>query len=68
MHYDARHDVSLPLRDMARTAPKARTRIEMPEPGHKRLLPAGPPGADTAVYPGLLSIRNLPLVWEVKRS
>jgi cytochrome P450 len=24
------------------------------------------PGADTSVYPGLLSIRNLPLVWDVK--
>jgi cytochrome P450 len=24
------------------------------------------PGADTTVYPGLLSIRNLPLVWDVK--
>jgi cytochrome P450 len=24
------------------------------------------PGADTTVFPGLLSIRNLPLVWEVK--
>ena len=25
------------------------------------------PGADTAVFPGLLSIRNLPLVWDVAR-
>lgn len=25
------------------------------------------PGADTTVYPGLLSIRNLPLVWDVKK-
>jgi len=24
------------------------------------------PGADTTVFPGLLSIRNLPLVWDVK--
>lgn len=24
------------------------------------------PGADTSVFPGLLSIRNLPLVWDVK--
>ena len=24
------------------------------------------PGADTAVFPGLMSIRNLPLVWDVK--
>lgn len=24
------------------------------------------PGANTTVYPGLLSIRNLPLIWEVK--
>jgi hypothetical protein len=23
------------------------------------------PGADTAVFPGLLSIRNLPIVWDV---
>ena len=23
-------------------------------------------GADTTVFPGLLSIRNLPLVWDVK--
>ncbi|HLY07196.1 MAG TPA: hypothetical protein VKR31_15730 [Rhizomicrobium sp.] len=49
VHYDARHDVSLPLRDLARTAGQHRTQIEMPEPGHKRLLPEGPPGADTAV-------------------
>jgi cytochrome P450 len=26
------------------------------------------PGADTTVFPGLLSIRNLPLVWEAERS
>jgi cytochrome P450 len=26
------------------------------------------PGADTTVFPGLLSIRNLPLVWDVVRS
>ena len=25
------------------------------------------PGADTSVFPGLLSIRNLPLVWDVKK-
>jgi len=25
------------------------------------------PGADTTVFPGLLSIRNLPLVWDVKK-
>jgi hypothetical protein len=49
VRYDARHDVSRPLRDMARTAPKHRAGIEMPEPGHNRLLPAGPPGEDTAV-------------------
>jgi hypothetical protein len=24
------------------------------------------PGADTSVFPGLLSIRNLPLVWDVR--
>ena len=24
------------------------------------------PGADTTVFPGLLSIRNLPLVWDVE--
>jgi cytochrome P450 len=24
------------------------------------------PGADTTVFPGLMSIRNLPLVWDVK--
>ncbi|HTZ70255.1 MAG TPA: cytochrome P450 [Acetobacteraceae bacterium] len=26
------------------------------------------PGADSTVFPGLLSIRNLPLVWEVERK
>jgi cytochrome P450 len=26
------------------------------------------PGADTTVFPGLLSIRNLPLVWDVARG
>jgi len=47
---DARHDVSLPLREMARLA-RARPsrRTEMPEPGHARPLPEGPPGEDTAV-------------------
>jgi cytochrome P450 len=25
-------------------------------------------GADTAVFPGLLSIRNLPLVWHAEQS
>jgi cytochrome P450 len=25
------------------------------------------PGADTSVFPGLMSIRNLPLVWDVKK-
>ena len=49
VRYDARHDISRPLRDMALSAPEGRVGIEMPEPEHKRLLPAGPPGEDTAV-------------------
>jgi hypothetical protein len=49
VHYDARHDVSLPLREMARTARPASRGAEMPEPGHKRALPAGPPGEDPVV-------------------
>jgi cytochrome P450 len=26
------------------------------------------PGADTTVFPGLLSIRNLPLVWDAAQA
>jgi hypothetical protein len=50
VRYDARHDASLPLRDMARLAlPRGRSAAEMPEPGHNRPLPPGPPGEDTVV-------------------
>ena len=55
VRYDARHDVSLPLRVMAQTArPGTRPTIEMPEPGHKRQLPEGPPGEDTVVQQSYL--------------
>jgi hypothetical protein len=48
--YDARHDVSVPLRDMARTTRKTTySAIEMPEPGHNRPLPEGPRGEDPVV-------------------
>jgi cytochrome P450 len=34
----------------------------------KRIPPFKPkPGADTSVFPGLMSIRNLPLVWDPKK-
>ncbi|HEY6578737.1 MAG TPA: hypothetical protein VIY09_05405 [Rhizomicrobium sp.] len=50
VRYDARHDVSLPLREMARTArPHSLREFEMPEPGHGRPLPEGPPGKDPVV-------------------
>ena len=50
VHSDARHDVSLPLREMARTARTTRQLPrEMPEPGHRRVLPKGPPGEDPVV-------------------
>jgi len=50
VRYDARHDVSLPLRVMARKPrPGSLRTIEMPEPGHARQLPAGPPGEDPVV-------------------
>lgn len=50
VRYAARHDVSFPLRDMARNVRQTpQRRREMPEPGHKRQLPAGPPGEDRAV-------------------
>jgi hypothetical protein len=58
VHYDARHDVSPPLREMARTAPRHRARMEMPEPGHNRLLPEGPPGEDGAVQEFYLPTRH----------
>ena len=50
VRYDARHDVSLPLRDMARSARlRCRGAAKMPEPGHNLQLPKGPPGEDTVV-------------------
>lgn len=62
-HYDSRHDVSLPLRDMARTAPRHRARIEMPEPRRNRQLPEGPPGQDTAVQQFYLpTIHTVPVL------
>jgi hypothetical protein len=55
VRYDARHDVSLPLRVMAQTArPGSRLTIEMPEPGHTWQLPEGPPGEDTVVQQSYL--------------
>jgi hypothetical protein len=52
VRYDARHDESLPLRDMARTAQRTlHPAIEMPEPGHKYKLPEGLPGPDPVVQP-----------------
>ncbi|HEY2446399.1 MAG TPA: hypothetical protein VGI20_11750 [Rhizomicrobium sp.] len=50
VRYDARHDVSLPLGIMAQKALSGSHReFEMPEPGHRRLLPQGPPGVDPVV-------------------
>ena len=47
--YDSRHDISLPLRNMALTAHKSGVSIPMPEPGHAYQLPAGPPGPDGVI-------------------
>ena len=56
VRYDTRHDVSRPLREMARPVrPQAQVGSEMPEPGHKRQLPAGPPGQDPVVQQQYLS-------------
>lgn len=49
VRHDSRHDVSLPLREMAQTASRHRAGAQMPEPGHAWQLPEGPPGRDTAV-------------------
>ncbi|HEY1615588.1 MAG TPA: hypothetical protein VGF97_18055 [Rhizomicrobium sp.] len=50
VQYDARHDLSQPLRDMARLAGRnTHRRSEMPEPEHNWSLPKGPAGEDTAV-------------------
>jgi hypothetical protein len=50
VRYDTKHDVSAPLRELARTArPNPRPAMEMPEPGHQRPLPTGLPGDDTAI-------------------
>jgi hypothetical protein len=46
---DARHDVSLPLREMARTARPRPRGAEMPEPQSNWQLPQGPSGEDTVV-------------------
>lgn len=55
VRYDARHDVSVPLREMARTARKTSyPAVPMPEPGHKRQLPKGPPGQDPVVQKSYL--------------
>src|SRR5438105_14152966 len=63
VRYDARHDVSRPLREMALTAPKMRAGIEMPEPEHKWLLPEGPLGEDTAAQQFYLpTIHTVPVL------
>jgi hypothetical protein len=63
VHYDARHDVSRPLRDMARAARPAPKGAKMPEPGHKWQLPEGPPGKDTAVQQTYLpTIHTVPVL------
>ncbi len=49
VRYDSRHDTSLPLRDLARIARPRAPRREMPEPGHRFQLPAGPAGEDTVL-------------------
>lgn len=51
---DSRHDVSPPLREMARTAHVGSgLSIAMPEPGH-RALPFGPRGTDPAIQQSYL--------------
>ena len=46
VRYDARHDVSPPLREMALTPPKALPVFGAPEPMHGQALPEGRPGFD----------------------
>jgi len=47
--YDTKHDVSLPLRDMARNAPRQASGAAMIEPERNLGLTVGVPGKDTAV-------------------
>jgi hypothetical protein len=62
VRYDSRHDVSAPLRDMARMASKTpHVGVPMPEPGHSYRLPSGPPGPD-----GALQETYLPTIHTVK--
>ena len=50
VRYDARHDTSSPLYEMARNAPPLRhEEKEMIEPGREREIPQGRPGEDTVV-------------------
>ncbi|HEY5047199.1 MAG TPA: hypothetical protein VII49_04150 [Rhizomicrobium sp.] len=56
---DARHDVSLPLRDLARIARPGPRGAEMPEPGHARPLPKGVPGEDTVVQQSALPASHI---------
>ena len=60
---DARHDVSLPLRELARTARPGPRGSEMPEPGHARILPKGAPGVDTAVQQTYLPGKHITQVF-----
>ena len=63
VHYDRRHDVSLPLRDLVRMARPAPKGAKMPEPGHNWRLPEGPPGADTVVQQTYLpTVHTVPVL------
>jgi hypothetical protein len=59
VRYDAKHDVSLPLRDMARKARPGPRGSEMPEPGHRQPLPKGQPGEDPVVQQTYLPATHL---------
>jgi len=63
VRYDARHDVSLPLRDMARTARPTPKGVEMPEPQRNWQLPQGPSGEDTVAQQFYLpAIHTVPVL------
>ena len=47
--YDAKHDLSLPLREMAKNTPRQKSTTEMTEPEHNWELAAGPAGEDTVI-------------------